>query len=118
MATVGATGGEEKTTTTRKRDRRRTQQVGIAGLVTLVAVLFLFGGSSPLLQRLSALVFDLYQTVKPRAEAGAPIVVVDIDEASIKALGQWPWPRSDIARLIDRLRELGAASIAFDVVFS
>ena len=81
MALEDEAGGEEKTATTRKRDRRRTLQVGLAGLLTLAVVLFIFGGSSPPLQRLSALVFDLYQNIKPRVESGAPIVVVDIDEA-------------------------------------
>ncbi|HHY48420.1 MAG TPA: adenylate/guanylate cyclase domain-containing protein, partial [Alphaproteobacteria bacterium] len=32
-------------------------------------------------------------------------------------LGQWPWPRDRIALLVDRLTELGAAAIAFDVLF-
>jgi adenylate cyclase len=98
-------------------------QVGIAGLITLAAMLVAFGGSSPLLARLSNLVFDLYQNIKPRIEAavtlgGVPVVVVDIDEQSIREVGQWPWARNEIAAIVDRLRDLGAASIAFDVVFS
>ncbi len=118
MASLEAAGGETKTATTKRRDRRRTLQVGLAGLFTLAVVLGTFSGYSPLLQRLSALVFDLYQNIKPRVESGAPIVIVDIDEASIRALGQWPWPRSEVAAMVDRLRELGVASIGFDVVFS
>ena len=43
--------------------------------------------------------------------------IVDIDEASLKKLGQWPWPRTDLAKLLDRLNELGAATIVFDIVF-
>ncbi len=117
MPSQDETGGQT-TPTTRRRDRRRTLQVGLAGLFTLAVVLVSFGGNAPLLQRLSSLVFDLYQNIKPRTESGAPIVVVDIDEASIRELGQWPWPRSEIARIVDRLRELGTAAIAFDVVFS
>jgi hypothetical protein len=75
MASLEETGGEENTATTKRRDRRRTLQVGLAGFLTLAIVLFAFGGSSPLLQRLSALVFDLYPNIKPRVESGAPIVV-------------------------------------------
>jgi adenylate cyclase len=45
-------------------------------------------------------------------------VVVDIDEASIRQLGQWPWPRTDIATLTSRLGQAGARVVAFDVVFS
>ena len=41
-----------------------------------------------------------------------PVVIVDIDERSLKQLGQWPWPRTLVAQLVDRLREAGAAVIA------
>jgi adenylate cyclase len=114
---------QSKSAATRRRDRRRVLQVSIASLLALAAVLMGFGGSSPLLGRLSNLVFDLYQNIKPRVEAavtlgGVPVVVVDIDEASIREVGQWPWARNEIAAIVDRLRELGAAAIAFDVVFS
>ncbi len=107
-----------KSATTRRQDRRRALQVSLAGLLVLAVLLFWFGGESPLLYRLSSLVFDFYQNVKPRQEAGAPIVIVDIDEASMRTIGQWPWPRSQIAQLVDQLGQLGAADIAFDVVFS
>ncbi len=93
-------------------------RVGFIGLLTLAAILFWFGGNSPVLYRLSSLIFDLYQNLKPRQEAGAPIVIVDIDEASMRKVGQWPWPRSQIAQIVDQLGALGAADIAFDVVFS
>uniref|UniRef100_UPI0025E6916F CHASE2 domain-containing protein n=1 Tax=Mesorhizobium sp. TaxID=1871066 RepID=UPI0025E6916F len=45
------------------------------------------------------------------------VAVVDIDEASIGKVGQWPWPRTTIAELVDRLGSLGAAAVAFDMVF-
>ena len=43
--------------------------------------------------------------------------VVDIDEASLKAVGQWPWPRTVLADLVDKLVAGGAAAIGFDIVF-
>ncbi len=73
-------------------------------------------GLTPL-DRLSPLVFDAYQRIQPRVETGAPVTVVDIDEASIAELGQWPWSRAVVGQIIDRLGELGAASVAFDIVF-
>ncbi|MFH0878215.1 MAG: adenylate/guanylate cyclase domain-containing protein [Lentisphaerota bacterium] len=45
------------------------------------------------------------------------IVIVDIDEASLKAQGQWPWPRRTLGRLTRQLAELGASVVAFDIVF-
>ncbi|HEV8678523.1 MAG TPA: CHASE2 domain-containing protein, partial [Stellaceae bacterium] len=70
--------------------------------------------------QLSSLVaFDVYQRLEPRdAAVDAPVLIVDIDEPSLKRVGQWPWPRSTLAQLVDRLREAGAAVIAFDVLFS
>jgi adenylate cyclase len=62
--------------------------------------------------------FDALQTLKPRADAESAVTIVDIDEASLRALGQWPWPRTTIARLVDCLSGMGAAAIAFDVVFA
>ena len=61
--------------------------------------------------------FDLYQSISPRSSPIRPVVIVDIDEASIAALGQWPWPRTILADLLTRLAELQVAAVAFDVVF-
>ena len=44
--------------------------------------------------------------------------IVDIDEESLRRLGQWPWPRDRVAALVERLHALGAATIAFDVLFA
>jgi adenylate cyclase len=63
-------------------------------------------------------VFDLYQTAHPRVVAEYPVTIVDIDERSLATLGQWPWSRSVVAELVDRLAANGAASIGFDVLFS
>ena len=98
--------------------RRKSLLVWIAGLVALAAFVGLaYVGAIPL-DRLTPLVFDAYQRIQPRTESGAPLAVVDIDEASIAELGQWPWPRSTLARMVDRLGEMGAATVAFDIVFS
>jgi adenylate cyclase len=62
--------------------------------------------------------FDLYQTIKPRAAAESPVVIVDIDENSVNALGQWPWPRTVLADLLTRLHAMEAVAVGFDVVFA
>jgi adenylate cyclase len=100
-----------------RSERRRSLLVWLCGLAALFGFVVLGAGNIVPVERLTPLVFDAYQRLAPRAEAGAPITVVDIDEASIAELGQWPWSRTVIARMVDRLGELGAAAIAFDVVF-
>ncbi len=64
--------------------------------------------------------FDFYQSLKPRVAAPdkRPVVIVDIDEASLRALGQWPWPRTLIAELVEKLQRAGAAAIAFDILLT
>lgn len=62
--------------------------------------------------------FDLFQRWQPRAYVDAPVKIIDIDDESLQRLGQWPWPRTQIARLVDTLRDGGAAAIGFDVVFA
>lgn len=62
--------------------------------------------------------FDYLQRLDPRPFAELPVRVVDIDEASLAAVGQWPWPRDRLAELVRRLSDdYGAAVIAFDVLF-
>ncbi len=46
------------------------------------------------------------------------LLVVAIDDASVQQLGQWPWPRSTHARLLDRLTAAGSRRVALDLVLS
>ncbi len=62
--------------------------------------------------------FDQYQRWSPRAFEDMPVRIVDIDEASLRALGQWPWPRDRLAMLVERLADMGASAIAFDILFA
>jgi adenylate cyclase len=56
--------------------------------------------------------------IEPRVKTARPVAIVDIDEASLAKLGQWPWPRTRIADMVANLTKLGAVVIAFDVIFS
>lgn len=46
------------------------------------------------------------------------LVVIDIDEASLREVGPWPWPRATQAKLLQRLGESGASLQVLDVVFA
>ncbi len=59
--------------------------------------------------------FDQYQSVFPRARDSAPVVIVDIDEASLKEIGQWPWPRDRTAELIRVIGRMSPAAIGVDI---
>jgi adenylate cyclase len=68
-------------------------------------------------QSLRDLTFDWYQRLAPREGADLPVRIVDIDEESLAAIGQWPWPRNILAELTTRLTQLGAAAVVYDVLF-
>lgn len=62
--------------------------------------------------------FDIFQRLKPRTYRHVPVRIVDIDDESLSRLGQWPWPRTQVARLVEKLSELGTRVIVFDMVFA
>ena len=88
--------------------------LGLALLLAFTALRYL--DPAPL-EELRLRAFDLYQVLAPRIITERPVTIVDIDEASIKALGQWPWPRTVIADLVTQLARLDAAAVGFDVFF-
>jgi adenylate cyclase len=97
--------------------RRRT----LDWLVPVAAVMLaagIFVLDLPALQVLRNGVFDQYQHWAPRVYSDTAVRIVDIDDASLARLGQWPWPRTRIAELVDRLRSSGAAAIVFDMMFA
>ena len=87
-------------------------------LAILVAALALWWLEPSPLAELRMLVLDSFQRLEPRPYRAVPVRIVDIDDASLKRIGQWPWPRNELARLVERLHALGAAVIAFDIVFA
>ncbi len=69
-------------------------------------------------QALRLIAFDSYQRLSPQAfDPNAPVRIVDIDERSLAEIGQWPWPRTVLADLVQKLTEKGAAAVAFDIMF-
>lgn len=101
---------------------RRSSWAVLTGLVVILGIAFLQTANvpviSPTIDRLSLLVFDNYQRLSPRPYEDAAVRILDIDDETIARHGQWPWPRTDIARLTLALGRAGASAIAFDVVFS
>src|SRR6201997_2967200 len=99
---------------------RRAQQVGLARAICfllLFALVPLRLADPRPLQELRLRTFDLFQVLRPREQTARPVVIVDIDDASLKSVGQWPWPRTTIADLVTRITQLGAVAIGFDIIF-
>jgi serine phosphatase RsbU (regulator of sigma subunit)/CHASE2 domain-containing sensor protein len=84
----------------------------------LLAVLSLGLALSPEpLQRFQAGVFDLYQRLFPVPRPTSPVVIVAVDEGSLRELGQWPWPRTRVADLIRAIGAGKPVAIGLDLFF-
>jgi len=91
----------------------------VAAMLVLVGALVLRIADPGAVTRIRDFAFDGYQRIEPRVyNPDTPVRIVDIDEAALQEYGQWPWPRSIIARLIEKLTDKGAAVVAFDAVFA
>lgn len=89
----------------------------LIGLAVLALLTLLKYGDPVPLERMRLALFDHYMAQKPREAGEAPVVIVDIDERSLRGIGQWPWSRAVHARLLERLQAAGAAAVGFDIVF-
>ena len=93
--------------------------MGCMVVVAAVALYASFGQQKPVLlefmdQRLSDAMFRSRGGVAP----GQPIVIVDLDEKSLRQIGQWPWPRHIVAQLIRTIGSAAPKAIGMDIVFA
>jgi CHASE2 domain-containing sensor protein/serine phosphatase RsbU (regulator of sigma subunit) len=85
--------------------------------VLLLALALLLFQSPPPVQGLRNAVFDGYQRLFPLERVAYPVTIVVIDEASLARYGQWPWPRTRMAELVDRISAAKPAAIGMDLFF-
>jgi adenylate cyclase len=99
---------------------------GIAILFSfLITLLFIWFSLFPpkfagiLLQRLDYIAYDLRLNllISPNTHPKYPIVIVDVDEKSLREEGHWPWARNKMADLVEALYQQGVTVIAFDMLF-
>jgi len=97
--------------------RPRRWPIWVAGLTMLGLLLVLHATHTPAHRTLQLTLLDAYQKAWPRERKSAPAVIVAIDEASLAKYGQWPWPRNELARLINAIGALKPAAIGVDLLF-
>lgn len=95
----------------------------VLALVILAAFIALRIADPAPLQSLRMQVFDIYQLLGPRdRDTGQAlpvgVAIIDIDEASLDTIGQWPWPRTIVADMVEKVHRAGALAVAFDVLFA
>ena len=94
--------------------RRRGRPLGLVLLLAALIVLLLFEPRP--LRALRLAFFDTLPFRAPSERVSGPAVIVDVDEASLARYGQWPWPRTLLARLIELIGQGRPAAIGLDIV--
>ncbi|MFW2580311.1 CHASE2 domain-containing protein [Aliarcobacter butzleri] len=61
---------------------------------------------------------DYLFTIRGELPHNQNIVIVDIDETSIKSLGQWPWSRDKLAKILENLTLSNVGIVGLDIVFA
>ena len=96
----------------------------IGVLVTLLLiwqmVSFSFQAGSSILNRIDYLLYDMRFNLllNQPLDNEHNIIIVDIDEKSLKKHGRWPWSRGKLSELVLELSRQGAVVVSFDMVFS
>ena len=71
----------------------------------------------PLIRHLDHVVLDTYLKFSAADKPAKNTIIVDIDAASLDAMGQWPWPRYRTASLIEAIAKKKPAAIGVDIIF-
>lgn len=86
-------------------------------VLSIALSVFLFVIDVPILHLFELKLYDMRLQQRGKQPAVAVIALAMIDEKSLDKEGRWPWPRSKIAELVNRLSDDGAKVIAFDIGF-
>ncbi len=115
--TDGRRSGSDSST---RLDRSRLDlPTSLVGSLIVVLLVLLHLLSPAVVEAFRLKIFDELQTLHPRPpESPIPVTIVDIDDASLAAIGQWPWPRSVFAELFGRLGQMKARVVVCDILFA
>ncbi|NJD08682.1 MAG: CHASE2 domain-containing protein [Methylococcaceae bacterium] len=102
-----------------QQSRARERKIAFALGATLTLAWCLAGLCFPdLLERAENVVADRQVGLLPEHPPSREPVIVEVDEASLRAFGQWPWPRYQVAKLLESISEAGAVGVGVDALFA
>ena len=98
------------------KDYKKFSRYGLIGFAIFVSFLPIFNPLQ-IFTNLQNYSFDTFQRILPReVYSEDPVVIIDIDDRSLAEIGQWPWSRSQLAKLTNQA--YAAAALGFDIVFA
>lgn len=101
-----------------KSEPRQARWAWLLPLATLALVMTASWIDPPALRLLRNAAFDQFQRWHPRTYDDPPVRIVDLDDESLRRVGQWPWSRDRMARLLAEIGRQQPASVAVDILFA
>ena len=99
-----------------KKKRKWLNSFTVALALTFVSIL-IYRADFELFHQWELKSYDFKVRVRGVRPVSDQVVIIAIDEKSLKEVGRWPWPRTILAQLVDRLSEAGVSVIGLDVLF-
>jgi adenylate cyclase len=106
--------GDTESLSTTANEKLPAILAGIALTLLLLALAIKF---PVIVERLDNVAADVQIGLLPKPALSPLPVIVEVDELSLAAYGQWPWPRYQVARLLEAIKQSGAAAVGIDAVF-
>ncbi|MDR1489195.1 MAG: adenylate/guanylate cyclase domain-containing protein [Desulfovibrio sp.] len=90
----------------------------LTGMAVVLCMAILYIAQPPPIVRLDLKIYDSLLPLRAAPEPSPVPVIVDLDEASLREYGQWPWPRYLMADLLEILNGYEVAAIGLDIMFA
>ncbi len=100
-----------------KRLGLKTFSIGLNFFIIILILLGFYSKFYPF-EFLNYKIYDSYFKIRGKISHSNKILIVAIDEKSLKIVGRWPWPRNILASLIKKLSQNGAYIIGMDIILS
>ena len=103
--------------------QKRYWQPLVMGLAVIAGILYAQTSTNPsvaaTLERLEGIFYDVRMRffLPDEPEPDPRVVIIDIDDKSLNEIGRWPWPRVNLAKLINKLTTASPASIGLEIMF-
>jgi len=88
------------------------------GVAVTIGLAFLAWLAPNIVVRLDNTALDIQFRLRGERSPGQEVLLVLVDEKSLKEIGRWPWPRDTQARLIDHIHEGEPAVVGLDIIYA
>jgi adenylate cyclase len=98
-------------------DQQKPVWIIVLGITLSMAWVMIIWSTPTWISKLDNIFFDTLVRLEKPFEPPNHVVIVDVDENSLSAVGQWPWPRYRMGAMVNNLAQGSPAAIGIDIFF-